>query len=124
MAVMWRARAIAILNLALFLTLLGMARSDSFDSLRLTWQSTLISNGTNNSTLSSIASKASGYQSSLNATPSSTNFYLWSDLPLGSVSANITSTYNRLQAMALAWATPGCSLYGDSSLAAAISKGA
>ena len=123
MAVMWRARAIAILNLALFLTLLGMARSDSFDSLRLTWQSTLISNGTNNSTLSSIASKASGYQSSLNATPSSTNFYLWSDLPLGSVSANITSTYNRLQAMALAWATPGCSLYGDSSLAAAISKG-
>ena len=38
---------------------------------------------------------------------SPTRTYLWSDLPFGSVSANIVSTYDRLQAMALAWATPG-----------------
>jgi hyaluronate lyase len=43
--------------------------------------------------------------------------------PFGSVSANIVSTFGRLQAMALAWATPGCSLQGNASLASAVASG-
>src|SRR5260370_41531505 len=54
---------------------------------------------------------------------SPTRTYLWSDLLFGSVSANLVSTYNRLQAMALAWATPGSSLQGNASLASAVAGG-
>jgi len=46
---------------------------------------------------SSIASAANSDWSSLNTSPSRT--YLWSDLPFGSVSANIVSTFQRLQAI-------------------------
>ncbi|HUA39567.1 MAG TPA: polysaccharide lyase family 8 super-sandwich domain-containing protein [Candidatus Sulfopaludibacter sp.] len=95
-------------------------RADEFDTLRLYWQNYLISNGGSTST---IQNNASSYLSSMNASPSTTNFYLWSDLPLGSVSANITATFQRLQAMALAWAAPGSSLQGNSSLAAAVASG-
>ena len=49
--------------------------------------------------------------------------YLWSDLPFGSVSANLVSTFQRLQAMALAWAAPSSSLQGNASLASAVAGG-
>jgi hyaluronate lyase len=98
-------------------TSLGV-RADQFDTLRLAWQTNLINSG---GSPSSIASTANGYWSSLNT--SSTRTYLWSDLPFGSVSANIVSTYQRLQAMALAWATPGSSLQGNASLASAVAGG-
>ena len=94
------------------------SRADQFDILRLYWQSNLINNG---SSPASIASTANGYWGTMNTNSSRTN--LWSDLPFGSVSANIVSTYNRLQAMALAWATPGCSLQGNASLASAVADG-
>ncbi|HEX4349164.1 MAG TPA: hypothetical protein VH251_02190, partial [Verrucomicrobiae bacterium] len=94
------------------------SRADQFDTLRLVWQTNLINSG---GSPSSIASTANGYLSSMNTSVSRT--YLWSDLPLGSVSANITSTFQRLQAMALAWATPGSSLKGNSSLASAVASG-
>ena len=105
---------------ALFLLIISVSNSpaDQFDTLRLYWQNYLISNG---GSLSSIASTANGYWSTMNTSPSRT--YLWSDLPFGSVSANIVSTYQRLQAMALAWATPGSSLQGNASLASAVSSG-
>ena len=99
---------------------------DQYDILRLTWQSNLISNG---SSLTSIAKTASNYwvggSSQVAMIPINTggSTNLWSDLPLGSVSANISSTYKRLQAMALALATPGCSLQTNASLAAAIAGG-
>ncbi len=54
---------------------------------------------------------------------SPTRTELWSDLPLGSVSANIPNTFSRLQAMALAWATPGSSLQNNASLASAVTNG-
>jgi hyaluronate lyase len=92
--------------------------ADQFDTLRLVWQTNLIDGG---GSPSSIASTANGYWSSLDTSPSRT--YLWSDLPLGSVSANIASTFERLQAMALAWATPGSSLHGNASLASAVAGG-
>src|SRR5208282_2536481 len=94
------------------------SRADQFDALRLYWQTNLISNG---GSISSITNNANGYWSSMNTSPTRT--YLWSDLPFGSVSANIVSTYQRLQAMALAWATPGSSLQGNSNLASTVAGG-
>jgi hyaluronate lyase len=92
--------------------------ADQFDTLRLYWQGYLISRG---GSPSSIANTANSDWSSMNTNASRT--YLWSDLPFGSVSANIVSTYDRLQAMALAWATPGSSLQGNASLANAVANG-
>ena len=94
------------------------SHADQYDTLRLYWQNYLISSG---GSLSSIANTANSDWSSMNTGASRTS--LWSDLPLGSVSANIPSTYSRLQAMALAWATPGSSLQNNSGLAAAIADG-
>lgn len=102
----------------LSLTVVLNARADQFDALHLYWQNYLISNG---GSPSSIANTANGYWSSMNTSPTRT--YLWSDLPFGSVSANIVSTFQRLQAMALAWATPGSSLQGNASLASAAASG-
>lgn len=102
------------------LVLLGQnhLHADQFDTLRLDWQNHLIDSGGG---VSSITSAANSDWSSMNT--NSTRTDLWSDLPLGSVSANITSTFQRLQAMALAWATPGSSLQGNTTLAAAIAGG-
>lgn len=97
----------------------GAARADQFDTLRLYWQNFLISSG---GSASSIANTANGYWNSM-LTGTSRTTSLWSDLPLGSVSANIPNTYSRLQAMALAWATPGSSLQNNASLAAAVADG-
>src|SRR5208282_2112444 len=94
------------------------SRADQFDALRLYWQTNLISNG---GSISSITNNANGYWSSMNTSPTRT--YLWSDLQFGSVSANIVSTFQRLQAMALAWAAPGSSLQGNASLASAVASG-
>jgi hyaluronate lyase len=101
-----------------FLILATSSRADEFDSLRLYWQTNLISNG---GSASSIANTANGYWSSMNSSPTRT--YLWADLPFGSVSANIVSTFQRLQAMALAWAAPGSSLQGNASLANSVASG-
>jgi len=90
-------------------------RADQFDTLRLTWQTNLINSG---GSASSVANTANNYWNSMETSASRT--YLWSDLPFGSVSANLVSTYSRLQAMALAWAKPGSSLQGNASLASAI----
>lgn len=94
------------------------ARADQFDSLRLTWWTNLINNA---GSASSVVSTANGYWSSMATNSSRT--YLWSDLPFGSVSANIVSTFERLQAMALAWAMPGSSLQNNGSLAATVASG-
>ena len=99
-----------------FLTM--SARADQYDTLRLAWQSHLINNG---SSPGSVASTANGYWTNMNTNSSRT--YLWSDLPFGSVSANLETTYQRLEAMALAWAVPGSSLQGNASLATAVAGG-
>ncbi len=98
------------------------ARADQFDDLRLYWWNTM-TGGSNSSasTLTSRANSANTYWTSLittNGRPC-----LWSDLPLGSKSANLSSTFNRLKTMALAWTSPGCSLEGNTNLAAAITGG-
>ncbi len=104
--------------LSVFLASNLCSRADPYDTLRLYWQNYLISNG---GSLSSITNTANSDWSSMDTSPSRP--YLWSDLLFGSDSANIVSTFQRLQAMALAWATPGSSLQGNASLAAAVSSG-
>lgn len=105
-------------GLFLFLALVCPVRADQYDTLRLDWQNYLI---TNSGSASSIASTADGYWTSMDTNASRT--YLWSDLPFGSVSANIPNTYSRLQAMALAWVTPGSYLQNNAGLASAVASG-
>ena len=97
------------------------AAADQYDTLRLYWWNQLVGTNLSAATLTSRATTANGYWTSLNTNAGRTN--LWSDAPLGSVSANVTTHFSRLQAMALAWATPGCSLQGNASLMAAITNG-
>src|SRR5258706_170176 len=84
----------------LFLALEISLQADPFDSLRLYWQTNLINSGGNSSTT------ANGYWTSMNTSPTRTN--LWSDLSFGPgfPSANIVSTFQRLQAMELPGAAP------------------
>ena len=96
-------------------------RADQFDDLRVYWQNQLTGTNVSSSTLTSRASTANGYWSSMNTNSSRTN--LWSDVPLGTVSANMDTHFSRLEQMALAWATPGCSLQGNTNLASAITNG-
>ena len=51
---------------------------------------------------------------------SPTRTFLWSDIASTTISSHITNTYSRLLAMALAYATPGCSLHGNAALLADI----
>lgn len=94
------------------------SRANPFDTLRLYWQTNLINNG---GSLSSIESNASSDWNSMDTNASRT--YLWSDLPFGSDSANIVSTFQRLEAMALAWAAPNSTLQGNTNLASAVASG-
>jgi hyaluronate lyase len=106
---------------ALLLSLLVSApdaHADSFDTLRLNWQNYLISNA---GSPGNVVATANGDWSSMDTSAGRT--YLWSYLPLGSDSANLTTSYQQLEQMALAWAMPGSSLQGNASLAAAIDGG-
>ena len=73
------------------------------------------------SSASSVSNKAYGYWSTMNTNAGRVN--LWSDLPVGSVSANMVSTFGRLESMALAYAQPACAYYTNASLAAAVADG-
>jgi len=105
----------------------GSARADEYDTLRLKWKDTIVGSGYDPadtdvaSRLNSIAISASNYWSSMNKTPARTN--LWSDAASTTISADITTCYSRLRAMALAYATTNCSLQGNASLLADISGG-
>ncbi len=98
------------------------SNADSYDTLRATWQSTLISEASSVSSVNSTALKYWTGSSPINTAPSATKFYLWSDLPLGSVSANMVSTCNRLEDMALAYAMSGSAYYQNTSLALTLSN--
>lgn len=111
------AGSLAISILLIFISAFS-SRADQYDTLRVYWQNYLL---TNAGSSSSVTSTANNDWSSMNTSAGRT--YLWSDLPLGSTSANITSTFQRLQQMALAWAMPASSLYQNASLASAINSG-
>jgi hyaluronate lyase len=105
--------------LILFLGVLSSnSRADQFDALRLYWFNYLTSNA---GSPSSVAATANSLWSSMDTSPGRTD--VWSNLPLGSNSANLTTTYKQLEQMALAYAMPGSSLQGNVSLALAIKGG-
>jgi hyaluronate lyase len=113
----------------LFLLVLTMsAPADPYDTLRTSWLNQLLADS---ATPTKVARKANDYwngrgnQVGINDNPSNTDFYLWSDLPLGPShsSQNVVDSFKRLRSMALAYALPTCSLYGDSDLATTVSEG-
>ena len=105
-----------VLSLAFISSLYG----DDYDDLRLGWKNTIVGMGYDMEDsdvvlrLNSIASLANAYWASMDKSPERT--YLWSDAASTSKSTQITTNYSRLRAMALAYATPGCSLAGDAAL--------
>ncbi|WP_168120027.1 polysaccharide lyase 8 family protein [Paenibacillus sp. HB172176] len=99
--------------------------ADSYDDLRIKWKDFLTGGSYSLSDpdvadlITEITDNAQGYWSTMDTSP--TRVYLWSDLDdTGAVnstkSSNMSVNYNRLEAMALAYATSGSSLYQDSSL--------
>ncbi|NBV97803.1 MAG: hypothetical protein EBT30_09735, partial [Verrucomicrobia bacterium] len=92
--------------------------TDYFSIVRARWSNSLVSNGLAVSSLSSISSKAYGYwktnAAALNTNATSSSPGLWSDLPMTSgdatASGNMVTTFSRLEKMAQAYATPGCSV--------------
>ena len=104
------------------LLLAAFARADEYDDLRLRWRDTIVGTGYDTadatviSRLNSIANSANSNWSSMDKSPTRT--FLWSDLASTTVSIHINYSYQRLRSMALAYATPGCSLQGNATLLA------
>jgi hyaluronate lyase len=102
----------------------GTASSSSapeFDTLRVKWRDMLTGGITHDpadplvaSRLSSINESAASWQNSLNREID--RAHLWPDAASTTISADFNECYNRVLAMALAWATPGCALYQDTAL--------
>ncbi|GAA4881038.1 polysaccharide lyase family 8 super-sandwich domain-containing protein [Kitasatospora terrestris] len=99
--------------------------ADAYDTLRLRWRALLTGTDFDPAaqpfagSLASLGDRARTQQAAMAPTAGS----LWPDLPLGTVSANITSSYLRLRTMALAWAQPGTGSTADAALAAAVTTG-
>jgi len=121
---LWRRHASGLLLLTSVLFILAApVRADPFDDVRLKRQAMLTGGaGIDDSLpqvrarLANVESGARRYWSSLQKDPGRAS--LWPDLASATVSAQITSSWSRLKSMALAWAAPGQSLYGDAALLA------
>ena len=101
---------------------LTLSFTDEFDALRLKWRDSLIAAG--GTSIDSNALKYWTGSSPINLNPSSSAFYLWSDLPLNTrVSGNMRDTFDRLEKMALAYANPSSTYYQNADLATAVING-
>ena len=103
------------------------AATDPYSALRTTWSAYLTggaidpSNPVYAPAISGLNAEAQAYLSTMQSGTGITS--LWPDLPLGTVSANLTSTFKRLKALATAYAVPGTSYTDSTTLAASISAG-
>ena len=115
-----------IMGFALLL-IVPFVHADEYDVLRLKLRGILIGTGYDTADsnvaarISSIASSANSYWSSLDKSPTRT--FLWSDLASTTNSAHITDSYTRLRSMAYGYVTPGCPLQGNAALLADIISG-
>ncbi|MHA6480558.1 polysaccharide lyase family 8 super-sandwich domain-containing protein [Paenibacillus sp. strain BS8-2] len=98
---------------------------DEFDLMRMKWFDMLTGGSDYDpqdadvaAQLATITANANTYWSSMNT--SSERTYLWSDAASWTVSATLTTNYNRLYAMSAAYATSGSALYENASLASDI----
>ena len=101
------------------------SQNDEFDDLRVKWREMLTGGASFDpsdpqfaSRIAAIDGEAGGNWSRLNTSPDRT--YLWSDLASTTISSHITSSYNRLRSMSLAFSTHGSSLEGNPDLLADI----
>ena len=115
-----RTRLAAVMLGCVVLLMPGTLRANQFDTLRIYWQNQLTGTNLSASTLTGYASTATNYWNTINTNPSLT--YLWSDLPLGSSSAYMSTTFGRLQSLALAWATTNCPLQTNAALGTVITN--
>lgn len=105
----------------------AMANADEYDVLRQNWKDLITGTGYDTSDpdvasrLGSIANAANTHSSSMDKSAART--FLWGDAASTSVSADITTSYSRLRAMALAYATAGCSMQTNPTLLADIVGG-
>jgi hyaluronate lyase len=127
----WRPRNLTIFRFLFVLsfvffsgTTTTLSAADEFDALRIKWRDTLIADG--GTSIDSNALKYWTGSSPINLNPSSSAFYLWSDLPLNTGSSgNMRDTFDRLERMALAYANPSSSpsYYNNPALATAVING-
>ncbi|HVK23146.1 MAG TPA: polysaccharide lyase family 8 super-sandwich domain-containing protein [Actinokineospora sp.] len=101
------------------------AWADTYDSLRATWVGMLTGSGYDPTTepFATVLSNAGSAAVTARDTMAPTTTSLWPNLPIGTVSANVTSSYNRLRDMALAYALPNTGLTGNVALGAKIATG-
>lgn len=99
---------------------LAPASADEFDVLRQSWKDMTTGSGYDtadpdvSSRLRTIANTASNYWAGMDKSPART--FLWSDAASTNVSADLTTAYSRLRAIAVAWATEGCSMQTNAAL--------
>jgi hyaluronate lyase len=101
----------------------ALCMADNFDQLRQRWRDMLTGGAALDSTLPQVRSRLSSMESTARRDWSSLQKAadrksLWTDLPGTTVSGQISSSYGRLRSFALAWATPGQTLYQDAGLLA------
>src|SRR5580704_1126329 len=106
----------------------ALASADSFDDLRLRWRQMLIGGTSLDTTIPQIQSglasiNSTGKRNWSSLQTAAARQSLWTDIASTTVSADISSNYSRLNSLALAWATPGQSLYQDSGLLADLRSG-
>lgn len=118
-----------IVSLGVCAGLSPVAHADPFDTLRAKWRNYLVAGegipigmGSRDSP-AELADRAGRAWSAMKTDASRTS--LWGELPFDASASSsvITRTFSQLELMALAWATPGCPLHGNSDLAAAIDGG-
>lgn len=114
-------------GLFLALCVAGPARADEYDDLRGKWVTHLTAGSVNTADadiaaqIAFITSTAQLHWDTLRKEPGRTT--LWDDTASTTTSAHITYAYQRLRAMALAYATAGSPLHGNAALAADIVGG-
>ncbi|HEX4790322.1 MAG TPA: hypothetical protein VH372_17775, partial [Actinospica sp.] len=121
------ATGLGTLALPLRATSSAQAAADPYATLRATWAAYLSggaidpNNAAFSPAIDGLNNLTAAYLSDLQTASGRTA--LWADLPLGSISAHLTNTFNRLETLAEAYVTPGTNYTGSASLASTILAG-
>lgn len=111
------------MRMLLLLSFVPLLAANDLDDLRLRWRQMLVGGTNLDSTLPQVAARLASIESTARRNWSSLDKSagrqaLWPQVARTDISADITGAYNRLRAMATAWATPGQALYQDAGLLA------
>ena len=106
----------------------GIVCADEYDTLRQKWSDTITGGSAYNTAdpttaaaITGVTSAANGYWTTMDKSVSRT--FLWSDAASTTVSADLSTNFSRLRAMARAYATTGSTLQGNATLLADIIGG-